>query len=135
MQSQLPPIQTRNLQSPGRKRFSHLSTLSERTDLLPTPATARSTSRLSQWTDTDSFAELVPQGEVENVREQLRLNLDEQEAEDVGIVAEHARPGKPKLERILADEVERAKGALAVACESLSPPVRCTAFAETLAEF
>ena len=93
MQSQLPPIQTRNLQSPGRKRFSHLSTLSERTDLLLTPATARSTSRLSQWTDTDSFAALVPQGEVENVREQLRLNLDEQEAEDVGIVAEHARPG------------------------------------------
>ena len=80
-------------------------------------ATARSTSRLSQWTDTDSFAALVPQGEVENVREQLRLNLDEQEAEDVGIVAEHARPGKPKLERILADEVERAKGAIAVACE------------------
>ncbi|TBU35891.1 hypothetical protein BD311DRAFT_708390 [Dichomitus squalens] len=120
MQTQLPPIQTRNPPgAPGRKRFSHLSTLSERTDLLPTPTTSvtpRSTSRLSQWTDTDSFAALVPRGEVENVREQLRLNLDEQEAEDVGIVAEHARPGKPKLERILADEVERAKGAIAVAC-------------------
>ena len=71
------------------------------------------------WTDTDSFAALVPGGDVESVREQLRLDLDDQEVEDVGVVAEHARPGKPRLERILADEVERAKGAVAVACEYL----------------
>ncbi|KAI0780844.1 hypothetical protein BD413DRAFT_463706 [Trametes elegans] len=75
-----------------------------------------SRSRLSQWTDTDSFAALVPGGDVEAVREQLRLELDECEVEDVGVVAELARPGKPKLERIVADEVERAKGAVAVAC-------------------
>ncbi|OSC99070.1 hypothetical protein PYCCODRAFT_1373773 [Trametes coccinea BRFM310] len=92
------------------KRLS--ATLSERS--LETPMTARS--RLSQWTDTDSFAALVPGGDVERVREQLRLDLDDQEVEDVGIVAEHARPGKPRLDRILADEVERAKGAVAVAC-------------------
>jgi hypothetical protein len=32
-------------------------------------------------------------------------------------VAELARPGKPKLNRILADEVERAGGEVIVACE------------------
>ena len=90
-----------------------------------TPASQyRSMSRLSQWTDSDSFAALVPHGDVEAAREQLRLDLDEQEVEDVGIVAEHARPGKPKLDRILADEVERAKGALAVACECFSLVMR-----------
>ncbi|KAH9901014.1 hypothetical protein C8Q73DRAFT_786424 [Cubamyces lactineus] len=87
--------------------------LSERSTI-ETPITPRS--RLSVWTDTDSFAALVPGGDVESVREQLRLDLDDQEVEDVGVVAEHARPGKPRLERILADEVERAKGAVAVAC-------------------
>lgn len=100
----------------GRKRFSQLSHISERNSAFHPP---RSLSRLSQWTDTDTFAALVPRGEVESVREQLRLNLDEREAEDVGVMAEHARPGKPKFDRILADEVERAKGAIAVACESL----------------
>ena len=100
------------------KRFSQLSHLSQ-ASLLPTPATPASMqSRLSVWTDTDSFAALVPNGDVERAREQLRLTLDAQEVEDVGVVAEHARPGRPKLERVLAEEVERAKGALAVACES-----------------
>ncbi|KAI1795794.1 hypothetical protein LXA43DRAFT_1163671 [Ganoderma leucocontextum] len=99
--------------SVGRKRFSQLSQISEQSSAFHTP---RSLSRLSQWTDTDTFAALVPRGEVASVREELLLNLDEREAEDVGIVAEHARPGKPKFDRVLADEVERAKGAIAVAC-------------------
>ncbi len=115
----LPSAHTRNVSAPislNQKRFSALSERSLMQTPI-TPATPRSTSRLSQWTDTDSFAALVPRGDVEAVREQLRLDLCETEVEDVAIVAEHARPGKPKLERILADEVERAKGALAVACE------------------
>ncbi|TFK89134.1 hypothetical protein K466DRAFT_487441 [Polyporus arcularius HHB13444] len=114
----LPSAHTRNVSAPislNQKRFSALSERSLMQTPI-TPATPRSTSRLSQWTDTDSFAALVPRGDVEAVREQLRLDLCETEVEDVAIVAEHARPGKPKLERILADEVERAKGALAVAC-------------------
>ncbi|KAG8692860.1 hypothetical protein FRC08_009488, partial [Ceratobasidium sp. 394] len=44
------------------------------------------------------------------------LEMDEDEADDVGVVAEMARPGKPKLPRILADEVERAGGEIIVAC-------------------
>lgn len=46
------------------------------------------------------------------------LVLDAQEARDLQAVAEWARPGKPKLARILADEVEAAAGRVAVACES-----------------
>lgn len=44
------------------------------------------------------------------------VEMDDEEAEDVGCVAELARPGKPKLARILADEVERAEGEVVVAC-------------------
>ncbi|KAI8998563.1 hypothetical protein BD414DRAFT_575075 [Trametes punicea] len=113
-----PPRHSRNvsLGVPGATAPSRRvsQALSERSTV-ETAVTARS--RLSQWTDTDSFAALVPGGDVESAREQLRLDLDEQEVEDVGVVAEHARPGKPRLDRILADEVERAKGAVAVACE------------------
>ncbi|KAI0748209.1 ferric reductase like transmembrane component-domain-containing protein [Daedaleopsis nitida] len=108
----LTPLHTHNLSaSLNNKRLSQLSSRTHS----PMPVTPAS-SRLSMWTDTDSFAALVPGGDVVTMREQLRLTLDAQEVEDVGMVAEHARPGKPKLDRIVADEVERSKGAVAVAC-------------------
>ncbi|KAI0670300.1 hypothetical protein C8Q78DRAFT_1035550 [Trametes maxima] len=115
------PRHSRNLSaagySPASKRVSLAPTEVSTLETPITPASRFTTrSRLSQWTDTDSFAALVPKGDVDAVREQLRLVLDEEEIEDVGIVAEHARPGRPKLDRILADEVERAKGAIAVGC-------------------
>ena len=74
--------------SSSSKRYS--ATLSERS--LETPMTARS--RLSQWTDTDSFAALVPGGDVERVREQLRLDLDDFDA---------VRASAPQLDAILGD--------------------------------
>ncbi|KAG9045189.1 hypothetical protein FS837_006859 [Tulasnella sp. UAMH 9824] len=46
----------------------------------------------------------------------VALDMDEEELEDLAVVSETARPGKPKLDKILRDEVERAKGAVAVAC-------------------
>ena len=46
------------------------------------------------------------------------LDIDEGELEDLHIISEMARPGKPRLDRILADEVERSRGAIAVACKS-----------------
>jgi len=48
------------------------------------------------------------------------LEIDEEEMEDLHIISEMARPGKPRLDRILADEVERSRGAIAVACK---PPL------------
>ncbi|TCD71873.1 hypothetical protein EIP91_000005 [Steccherinum ochraceum] len=69
-------------------------------------------SQLSQMTDwsSHSLAALV------HGADNVRLELNETELADVSVVAERARPGKPKLDRILADEVERSKGAVVVGC-------------------
>jgi len=45
------------------------------------------------------------------------LEIDEEEMEDLHIISEMARPGKPRWDRILADEVERSRGAIGVACK------------------
>ncbi|CAE6435923.1 unnamed protein product [Rhizoctonia solani] len=42
--------------------------------------------------------------------------IDEEEMEDITHVADLARPGKPKLDKILADEVDKASGEVIVAC-------------------
>ncbi|KAF9218400.1 hypothetical protein BS17DRAFT_798591 [Gyrodon lividus] len=47
---------------------------------------------------------------------QIRFEIDEQEARDINVISEHARPGKPKLDKVIADEVEGSKGAVVVAC-------------------
>ncbi|KAJ1309512.1 hypothetical protein OPQ81_006286 [Rhizoctonia solani] len=44
------------------------------------------------------------------------FEMDEDEAEDINHVAELARPGKPRLDRILSDEVQKATGEVIVAC-------------------
>lgn len=44
------------------------------------------------------------------------LEIDEQEAKEVDIMSEHARPGKPKLDKVIADEVEQSGGSVVVAC-------------------
>jgi hypothetical protein len=46
----------------------------------------------------------------------LRHEVEDDELTDVNIVSECARPGKPKLERILADEVEHSQGSTIVGC-------------------
>lgn len=47
------------------------------------------------------------------------VEMTRQEARDLKVVSEFARPGRPRLARILADEVERSSGSVVVACESL----------------
>lgn len=82
------------------------------------PSSARPGSVFSTMTalsDVNSVAALLSET---SAREQVRLELDESELADIGVVAERARPGKPRLDRILADEVERSKGAIIVGCES-----------------
>lgn len=76
-------------------------------------------SQMSGWSEAGSLAALIAEVEVPRSRsgEQIKLELDEQEMQDVGFVAEHARPGKPRLDRILADEVRQAQGAIVVGCE------------------
>ena len=46
------------------------------------------------------------------------FEMDEQEAIDVNVVSELARPGKPKLDKVIADEAQASKGAVVVACPS-----------------
>lgn len=86
----------------------------------PSPSKPRPLSQMSQMSQgsqmTDwshhSLAQLV------NASENVRLELTDTELADISVVAERARPGKPKLDRILADEVERSKGAVIVGCKS-----------------
>ncbi|KAH7914687.1 hypothetical protein BJ138DRAFT_999553 [Hygrophoropsis aurantiaca] len=54
--------------------------------------------------------------EIELSRNLAKLDLDDKETADVNAIAELARAGKPRLDRILADEVERSKGSVVVAC-------------------
>ena len=56
----------------------------------------------------------------------LGFEIDEQEANDVDVVSEHVRSGKPKLEKLIADEVEQSKGSVVVACESDPVLVNCS---------
>ncbi|KAH9926197.1 ferric reductase like transmembrane component-domain-containing protein [Fomitopsis serialis] len=83
----------------------------------PNPNPKRS-SEMSAWSEAGSLAALISEVDVPRSKsgEQIKLELDEQEVQDVGFVAEHARPGKPKLDRILADEVQQAQGAIVVGC-------------------
>ena len=45
------------------------------------------------------------------------FEMDEQEAADVDVISEHTRPRKPKLDRVIADEMQASKGAIVVACQ------------------
>jgi hypothetical protein len=46
-----------------------------------------------------------------------KVEIEAQEMNDVEVISEHARPGKPKLNRIVTDEVESSKGSTVVACK------------------
>jgi hypothetical protein len=48
---------------------------------------------------------------------ELKLEVEDNELEDVHFVSECARPGKPKIDRILADEVEKSTGSVIVGCK------------------
>ena len=49
--------------------------------------------------------------------EEPQLELGEQEMRDINVMAEFARPGRPKVEMILREEVNMADGRVVVACE------------------
>ena len=51
------------------------------------------------------------------VNEGAALSVEPEEMEDLRVVSELTRPGRPRLDRILAEEVERSKGRVAVACK------------------
>jgi hypothetical protein len=54
---------------------------------------------------------------IREVIDEPQLEFGEQEMRDISVMAEFARPGRPKLDMILRDEVGRAGGRIVVACE------------------
>jgi len=57
--------------------------------------------------------------------QQVELHVDGQEMQDVSVMSEFARPGRPKLDVILRDEVSRSDGPVVVACEFPTGVMRC----------
>ncbi|KAF9075255.1 hypothetical protein BDP27DRAFT_40649 [Rhodocollybia butyracea] len=54
--------------------------------------------------------------DIHHAQARPRLVVEAQEMRDVSAVSVKARPGKPKLDRILHEEVEMARGSVIVAC-------------------
>ncbi|KAG6333650.1 hypothetical protein ID866_5437 [Astraeus odoratus] len=52
----------------------------------------------------------------------LGFEINDQEAVDVDVISERVRPGKPKLDKLIAGEVERSGGSVVVACEHCCGP-------------
>ncbi|KAG1905591.1 uncharacterized protein F5891DRAFT_1125682 [Suillus fuscotomentosus] len=81
------------------------------------PSTTRySTSSWEGKSDAGSSRGLLPSSAPNGSLDPVQFDISEEEARDINAVAEHARPGKPKLDRILADEVEQSEGSVVVAC-------------------
>lgn len=79
----------------------------------PSIASLRPESTISVWSDVNSLSALVSEAAAQD---QIRLELTEEEMADISVVAERARAGRPVFNRILEDEVERAKGSVIVGC-------------------
>ncbi|PBK96893.1 hypothetical protein ARMGADRAFT_962876 [Armillaria gallica] len=89
-----PPTPTLSPLSPLSPSFNEIETV-----MSPSADTLESPTRDG---DTDTYGQ--------------KLHLNEPEMRDLGVVAEHARPGKPRIDRILKDEVDRSNGSVIVAC-------------------
>lgn len=72
--------------------------------------------------DIGSTRDMMPRIGTGAFGEEVRLEVEEQEMQDIHVVSEHARPGRPKLDHILAEEVENSTGPTIVACEMNSLP-------------
>ncbi|EGN95939.1 hypothetical protein SERLA73DRAFT_185371 [Serpula lacrymans var. lacrymans S7.3] len=104
----------------GNALISPISTAESSRTLL-TPTMSRGETLLTSSTSDDKTGFANRHGGISQLRDRNsdglgRLKVNEQEVVDAGVVAEHARLGKPKLDRIIADEVEHSKGSVIVAC-------------------
>lgn len=115
----LSPLSVRQVQSTRERPVLTVDPRAPRVSSEPLSRRLSAVSQTSAWSDTRSIAALISQTDVEEAAgKPLRLELDDQEMDDVSVVAELARPGRPKLDRILADEVQHSKGAVIVGCKS-----------------
>ncbi len=103
--------------------LAHSSVLSPIPSRTPSPtlydhrssyaSSKRPDSIFSQWSDAHSLAALVSEAAAQ---EHIRLELEDEELTDISVVAERARAGRPAIQKILADEVQRASGSVIVGC-------------------
>ncbi|KAJ3779273.1 hypothetical protein FB446DRAFT_710363 [Lentinula raphanica] len=99
----LPPLNTSSLNTSGSKRDSSQ------------PFSAISTAVSDMYTD-DTHHHPAPASFQSNQQARPRLIVEGQEMRDVAAVSVKVRPGKPKLARMLHEEVEMARGSVVVAC-------------------
>jgi len=77
-----------------------------------------STSTWDNRSEAGSYRSLLPFSAPDGSFDDIQFDVSEEEAQDINVIAEYARPGKPKLDRILADEVEQSRGPIVVACKA-----------------
>jgi hypothetical protein len=99
----------------GRAAQSLLTDPSSPSSQMQSPGGA---SILGANSDIEDIYELIPKMHVGASGEEVRIDVDEREAHDISVVAEHARSGRPKLDLLLEEEVESSRGNVLVACES-----------------
>ncbi|KAL4067986.1 hypothetical protein V8B97DRAFT_1866638 [Scleroderma yunnanense] len=124
--SAVSPVQRFGDTSLWSRPLSGLSTLADHpTVSLVTPAalpTAKG--RVSQGlnihcggkSEAGGSRHTLPQIMTHGLLDSPGFEIDEQEANDVDVVSEHVRPGKPKLQKMITDEIERSAGSVVVAC-------------------
>ncbi|OJA10566.1 hypothetical protein AZE42_03146 [Rhizopogon vesiculosus] len=103
----------------GRQSMHSESTFSPGDRLPAGRKAATSLYSTKSWdvrSEASSSRGLLPLSAPDGSLDAIQFEISEEEAQDINVVAEHARPGKPKLDRILADEVEQSKGSVVVAC-------------------
>lgn len=101
-----------SLLSPGASS----STLSPARPNIPSPISPFNPAPFSDYLPSSTTAQTLSPSQSELHLHQPRLRINELEMLDVTFVAENALQGKPKLDKILADEVRSSSGSTVVAC-------------------
>ncbi|KZS99835.1 uncharacterized protein LAESUDRAFT_718475 [Laetiporus sulphureus 93-53] len=73
-------------------------------------------SSVSGWSEAGSLMVLMSEVDIGKSGEHLRLELDEQELQDVGVIMEHAHPRKLRLYKVVAEEVQLIQKHIIVEC-------------------
>ena len=115
-----PPFSSLSPDVPKRHSFLYADPGETSRSVSPAPSALSGTFTVR---DSDAYYAERP---TRHARTQSKFGLDDVEAEDVPIVAERARPGRAKIDRIIADEAGRSRGAMVVACESFVGPSLCS---------
>ncbi|TFY79405.1 hypothetical protein EWM64_g4604 [Hericium alpestre] len=108
--------------SPRDSKGSSITSPPQTSSALPEPGHQPSLSLAidsdarSVYSVASDMRDLLPQVGIGARGVQVQLEVDDREMHDISVMAEFARPGRPKLDLILKDEVAKSTGSLVVAC-------------------